>query len=79
MFQLTTILIGCFGCTEVSDETPAETTARVIAGGTFNCMLSTEGSLWCQDYERADGKKIRRLGLPREHTFVDVVDRKSVV
>ncbi len=73
MFQLTTILIGCFGCTEVSDETPAETTARVIAGGTFNCMLSTEGSLWCQDYERADGKKIRRLGLPREHTFVDVV------
>ncbi|MFT5582545.1 MAG: hypothetical protein ACI9VR_000121 [Cognaticolwellia sp.] len=52
------ILWGGLGCSEVEDVSPAETTARVIAGGSFNCLLSTKGHVWCEDYERAEAREI---------------------
>ena len=45
-------LWGGLGCGQ------AEHTAKVITGGTFNCVQSTEGRVWCEDYERAEGREI---------------------
>lgn len=64
MWALPLLLFGCV---------QKEHTVRVIAGSNHNCLLSNEGSLWCEDYERAQGVSIRQRGLPLEDTFVDVV------
>ncbi|MFT5582546.1 MAG: hypothetical protein ACI9VR_000122 [Cognaticolwellia sp.] len=49
-----------------------EQTERVIAGGSFNCLLSTKGKVWCEDYERAEAREIANQ-MDTETVFKEVL------